>query len=532
MGWTFTEVHDVARKLHDTIGKEGWKSDTKNTKDLQLMLSNLQSYRPDHESLAKTKIGVAVNKLRKHTDQCISAYANILTNRWKEALDLKPASAPVSSRPVGNAPEPSKIDSEQREVARNRLAMSYAEHKAKRDARTSIYLDAPVTKTKRGKAQPSKVTITRFANPQRAQAKIVRSMAPTGPNSARPSASRTTTDSRAPAKAPPRTNSALSQNMTDEERHRLRQQRLRAIAEEKARQMGKAIPPALRDASKTQSSNSKRDAEGNSASTKRDAGNRERAPPNVDPRKMYTRISEPEGRPAPSKPAPKARSSSNAPPMTKQQAERKAFLDKMYPRVASTAPENPLKRKRDDKTADKAPEKKPWSTGEREVVHWLKGMAEDMSQYSQTFFDNGFDSMKIVSTLTEKDIASMVPKRGHCRIIEMALAATQKKVQRPPMKKRAMYDEDEYESDDSFVVNDDDDGYVPGAISSLIFKNRRGSHKYAHDEDDYDSSDMEATYDDIAREEARSRMYGDYEDEREARREREHKLKKEKRKKK
>ncbi|EQC32388.1 hypothetical protein SDRG_10133 [Saprolegnia diclina VS20] len=533
--WSFDEVSSVSKKLHATLQQDGWRDDVKNTKELLGMLSNLQSYRPDHESLAKTKLGVAVNKLRKHTDKCVSGYAGVLTNRWKEALDVKP-SAPSKPRAANELADSTKaMDADQKEMARNRLANSYAKEKAKRDARTSIYLDQPVTKTKRGKAPKPTSIITRFTTPQRAQAKIVRSMAPTS-SSARSTASSTlsrSTMASRPSSAPtsralPRT-ALASKNMTDEERHQMRQQRLRAIAEEKARQMGKAVPPALRDA--------------NARERPRDSGSKEKAP-YVDARKMYTRLPEPSSNKQPaagsSKPAagrplpPKNRP--NAPEMTKEQADRKAFLDKMYPRVASTAPENPLKRKRETDPASSARDtKQPWTEGEREVVHWLKGMTDDMSQYSQAFFDNGFDSMKAIAMLTEDDLASMVPKKGHCRLIALALESLQRKskkrVETKKRPKRAYEEDDDmYESDDGFVVSDEEeDVYVPGAITSLMRKGRR-PRKYSLD-DGADSSDMEATFDDIEREEARSRRYGDYEDEIEDRRNRLHKQKKDKKKK-
>ncbi|KDO31689.1 hypothetical protein SPRG_03607 [Saprolegnia parasitica CBS 223.65] len=148
--WSFDEVSSLSKKLHATLQQEDWRSNVSTAKELQGMLSKLQSYRPDHESLAKTKLGVAVNKLRKHTD----------------ALDVKP-SAPAKPRAANEIADSTKaLDADQKEMARSRLANSYAKEKAKRDARTSIYLDQPVTKTKRGKAAPKPTSIiTRFTTP-------------------------------------------------------------------------------------------------------------------------------------------------------------------------------------------------------------------------------------------------------------------------------------------------------------------------------------------------------------------------------
>ncbi|RHZ38556.1 hypothetical protein DYB28_010255 [Aphanomyces astaci] len=228
------------------------------------------------------------------------------------------------------------------------------------------------------------------------------------------------------------------------------------------------------------------------------------------------------------------------PPQAREQ--RKEFLDKMYPRTVGRADPNTnlkQKRKREDDSSAKNP---PLQAGERDVMHWLKGLADgDMSQYGPAFFEHGFDTLKLVATMTDKDVAVVVPKRGHARVVAAALPSLQSKpLSAPPSRRKKLSkydDDDEYDSDDGFLVDDDDmPRFVPGLITSMIRKGRRRRSAYYDDdvegEEDggNDSSDMEASYEEIQREESRSAQFGDYEDDVEDRRNRKHKAKKQKRK--
>ncbi|KAG7400186.1 hypothetical protein PHYBOEH_006725 [Phytophthora boehmeriae] len=144
-----------------------------------------------------------------------------------------------------------------------------------------------------------------------------------------------------------------------------------------------------------------------------------------------------------------------------------------------------------------------------------------MSEYAPAFFENGFDSVKLLSTIEKSDLPSLVPKKGHHRLIQQALndlrhkhstaASSQRRerIRKEPSRMRRDDPFDE-ESDDSFVVSDDE-GYRPGRIAAMFRKNRK--RRYSIDSDD--SLNMEATFDEIQTEEKRSAMYGEYEDYRE-----------------
>ncbi|CAK5150461.1 unnamed protein product [Aphanomyces euteiches] len=440
--WSLDQVRDMSNKLHNVISESDWKTNRETARNLQKWLATLKTYKPDQNALRETRIGVAVSKLRKHDDNCVSAYASMLTDKWKSALDIKTAGS------TSRGPENDRtmnIEAERKnEAARQRLQQSYANEKAKREARTSVFLDNPVAKRGKGRKSVSTTTIT----------------------------------------------------SPEEERHHRRQMQYRMLAEKKARETGKTVPASISKAVPAAKS----------------------TPAPASHSKPRSSSDKSERRPV------KA-----APTMNPKDKVDKEFLDKMYPRVAGCPPvETNTKQKRDE--GSKAPA--PLKEGEREVMHWLKGLTEDMSQYAQTFFDNGFDSMKLVSTINDKDIAAMIPKRGHCRVVEMAVQSLKqsRKSKPPPVakRKRPSYDDDEYDSDDGFVVNDEEDHFVPGAITSMFRKGR--GRRPAYYDDDGDSSDMEASFEEIQREEYRSARYGDYEDEVEDLRNRKHKEKKLKRK--
>jgi hypothetical protein len=195
--------------------------------------------------------------------------------------------------------------------------------------------------------------------------------------------------------------------------------------------------------------------------------------------------------------------------------QRKALLDQMYPRVCGVGSSSATSSKasggaKKSRTSAAARRKEVnYSEGQREVLSWLKGLSVDMSEYAPAFFENGFDSVKLLSTIEKSDLPSLVPKKGHHRLIQQALddlrhkhstsAASERRerFQKEPRVRRRDPFEDE-DSDDSFVVSDDGE-YRPGHIAAMFRKNRK--RRYSIDSDD--SINMEATFDEIQKEEKR-----------------------------
>lgn len=102
------------------------------------------------------------------------------------------------------------------------------------------------------------------------------------------------------------------------------------------------------------------------------------------------------------------------------------MLDKMYPRVcgvgASSSSSSKTAGGAKKRTSAAAKRKEVnYSESQREVISWLKGLSVDMSEYAPAFFENGFDSVKLLSTIEKSDLPSLVPKKGHHRLIQQAL---------------------------------------------------------------------------------------------------------------
>lgn len=141
----------------------------------------------------------------------------------------------------------------------------------------------------------------------------------------------------------------------------------------------------------------------------------------------------------------------------------------------------------------------------------MTGLSVDMSEYAPAFFENGFDSMKLLTAIEKEDLPGLVPKKGHHRLIQQALDDLRRKHStaassrsRPAPRKhdrqsaRRRHDPFDEDSDDSFVVDDSDD-FSPGVITAMFRRGRKRSYSI----DSADSRDMEASYDEIQREEAR-----------------------------
>lgn len=199
------------------------------------------------------------------------------------------------------------------------------------------------------------------------------------------------------------------------------------------------------------------------------------------------------------------------------------MLDRMIPRVCGVSAEASKATKRGSATSSQGGTKSSsvagtkkkavnHNEGQRDVIQWLKSLDVDMSSYADAFFDNGFDSIKLLNEIKTKDLESMVPKAGHQRMIEKALSDLKRKhstaaSNRPrsanrdrdlPRRKprpESYFDED---SDDSFVVSDGDE-YAPGVITAMFRKGRKRRYSI----DSTDSYNMEASYAEIQNEEER-----------------------------
>lgn len=144
------------------------------------------------------------------------------------------------------------------------------------------------------------------------------------------------------------------------------------------------------------------------------------------------------------------------------------------------------------------------------MLAWLKGLEVDMSDYAPAFFENGFDSIKLLGNIEKEDLPGLIPKKGHHRLIQQALDDLKRKHRtaaasrphsargrdRPMPKRRNPYSDED--SDDSFVVSDGGE-YTPGVISGMFRKNRKRSYSF----DSVDSYNMEASFDEIQHEEER-----------------------------
>ncbi|KAG6968621.1 hypothetical protein JG687_00003667 [Phytophthora cactorum] len=392
------DVAAMARQITQVTQRDGWKSDKSVVPDMQRLLGKLTTLKVDKDLLQRTKIGAAVNKLKKHDDEIVRGYSQSLTKKWKNEVGIASSSS-SSSRPPErqrvpspSPPKPNSGDQKRLESARKRLQEGYA--------RTEGY-DG-----------------------------VHRSVQKLNWQSAAGAAST-------------------------------------ALQCEPQSSIGAAS--------------------GSSSATGVEV-------------------------------AAAGETSCYFPC-------QHAMLDKMYPRVcgvgtASTASNSSGGVKKKTSTAARRKEVN-YTEGQREVLSWLKGLSVDMSEYAPAFFENGFDSVKLLSTIEKSDLPSLVPKKGHHRLIQQALddlrhkhstsAASQRRdhFQKESRVRRRDPFEDE-DSDDSFVVSDDGE-YRPGHIAAMFRKNRK--RQYSYDSDD--SINMEASFDEIQKEEKRSALYGEYEDFRE-----------------
>ncbi|KAG6578034.1 osialoglycoprotein endopeptidase [Phytophthora cinnamomi] len=489
------DVASMARQIAEVTRRDGWKQDKSVVPDMQRLLGRLTTLKVDKDLLARTKIGAAVNKLKKHDDEVVRGYSTSLTKKWMDQVGVSTKSSSSgggsSQRQRAPSPSPPKRDSgdqKRLESARKRLQEGYASERAKRDSRTVQVLSGPIAKGRRGttvSTAPSRSSIGRARLAQRRPLAGANHRAASAP----PVAHRVLPASRVlPQARRPVTSLA---NMSAEERHRQRMLKYKALSGQADRDGDRREPeraPSSSSSSTQANGRSRPGSRPSSASSSRGGSAPRDLPPAVD--------------------------------------ARKAMLDKMYPRVcgvgASSTGSSKTAGGAKKRTSAAAKRKEVnYSEGQREVVSWLKGLSVDMSEYAPAFFENGFDSVKLLSTIEKSDLPSLVPKKGHHRLIQQALddlrhkhstsAASQRRdrFQKESRMRRNDPFEDE-DSDDSFVVSDDGE-YRPGHIAAMFRKNRK--RRYSIDSED--SINMEATFDEIQKEEKRSALFGEYEDFRE-----------------
>ncbi|KAJ0400285.1 hypothetical protein P43SY_006125 [Pythium insidiosum] len=493
-----SDVAAMAQQIERLTSRPGWQSDNSVASDLMPVLGKLTTVRADVDLLKSTNIGRVVKKLRKHDDDVVKGYSTTLMTKWMKEVgiqDEKPSAPPSKSSGSSAVPRQSPTaaaaappaDPARLENARKRLQDKYAAEKARREARTVQVLNRPIANGRRRgttiSAAPSKSS-------------IARSRISSTTMSTRPSAPTPAAAARRPLPSPgaiarSRPNSA--DRLDPHEAHQRRREKLLALRQRGAGQQTL------------------------------DEYEAERRRPASATKRPEPRSQQPS---APAKPAPPA-------------DPRKALLDRMYPRVCGVSEPPPsAKGKKSGAAAygkastpsGRSSKQKPvsYTEGQREVIQWLKGLDVDMSSYAQAFLDNGFDSIKLLNEVKPRDLESMVPKAGHQRVIEKALQVLKRKhataagsrprsadrdrdrdlPRRKPSRRDSYFDED---SDDSFVVSDGDE-YAPGAITQMLMKNRKRRRLSI---DSTDSFNMEASFDEIQREEERSKRYGEYEDYRE-----------------
>ncbi|GMF39493.1 unnamed protein product [Phytophthora fragariaefolia] len=437
----------MARQIADVTRRDGWKSDKSVVPDMQRLLVRLTTLKVDRDLLQSTKIGAAVNKLKKHDDEVVRGYSASLTKKWMTEVGVAAKSSSASSgarrAPSASPPKPDSGNQKRLESARKRLQEGYASERAKRDSRTVQVLSGPIAKGRRGttvSTAPSRSSIGRAQLAQR-----------------RPLAS---ANHRA-ASAPPVARRVLPTS-------RLQPQARRPVT---------SLANMYVSSSSTQANGRARPgSRPSSASSSRGGSVPRDLPPAVD--------------------------------------ARKAMLDKMYPRVcgvgtASTSTGKTAGEAKKRTNAAARRKEMNYSESQREVVSWLQGLSVDMSEYAPAFFENGFDSVKLLSTIEKADLPSLVPKKGHHRLIQQALddlrhkhstsAASERRDRFPKesrMRRRDPFEDED--SDDSFVVSDDGE-YRPGHIAAMFRKNRK--RRYSIDSED--SINMEATFDEIQKEEKR-----------------------------
>ena len=104
-----TGEHDVAkmaREIAQVTQRDGWKSDKSVVPDMQRLLGKLTTVKVDKELLQRTKIGAAVNKLKKHDDEVVRGYSTSLTKKWKHVVGIVSPSRPQERPRVPSSSPP------------------------------------------------------------------------------------------------------------------------------------------------------------------------------------------------------------------------------------------------------------------------------------------------------------------------------------------------------------------------------------------------------------------------------------------
>jgi hypothetical protein len=115
--------------------------------------------------------------------------------------------------------------------------------------------------------------------------------------------------------------------------------------------------------------------------------------------------------------------------------QRKQMLDKKYPRVCRTTTSSPVEKRQKTETKPSSVLKSKNTSsssssisssnsgGIRQVFKWFEKMSclVDMSQYYGNFFDEGYESMALLTTLTMADVKKLVPIMAHQRAVMLAV---------------------------------------------------------------------------------------------------------------
>ncbi|KAF1334167.1 Membrane-bound transcription factor site-1 protease, partial [Globisporangium splendens] len=497
------QVTAMAQQIKSVVQRDGWASDASVAPGMQQILGKLTTLKVDVELLKQTGIGAMVRKLTKHDDEIVRGYSTSLMNKWMSQVGMPPSakdkpSASSSSQGRQATSSSSNGEGARFEEARKRLQQGYASEKAKRDSRTVQVLTRPVAKGRKGttiSAAPSRSSVAqnrlmqqrRTVTPPRA-ANVVRAASAPAERSSAPMPRRVMPTSQARRASP--TNGVLSL----EEQHRRRQEKLRAIRDKNLQEVGGLNEVYQSSARRPSPSASSSQGQRSTPNSARSSGS--------------------------SSSAAAGRRATPEPPIS----DRKALLDKMFPRICGTSSVPPpskggAKKSPTQKGAGGAAGAKKknvaYNEGQREVIAWLRGLEVDMSEYAPSFFDNGFDSIKLLGNIEKEDLPGLIPKKGHHRLIQQALDDLKRKHRtaassrshgsssgsrrdRSGYSKRRDNPYSDEDSDDSFVVSDGDE-YAPGAISAMFRKGRKRSYSL----DSVDSYNMEASFDEIQHEEER-----------------------------
>lgn len=436
----------VALQRCITNHKETWLQDEKIVPELQRIINQIAPLDVTVDSLSTTGMGKLIRSCQKHQNPHIRGYAQSIVKKWKTAIGLaKVDPAAVSRHTRSQEDSSTNTSSESRlALARAKLQKNYANANSRKEARTLQVLThtPPSRSSSRTKNNPTTVRVSPSRN-----ASLVRTQGRVAINRMR--ASGASSAFRSLTKNP---------KAEGERRHRARQEKLRQRA---------GLDLAVGRAGARVSTSSSASSSSLSWANKNKISNIRQNP--------------------------------------LETTERSDMLAKLYPRIRE------LPATKTSSLGSKAG-KTAGTAQKNQVTEWFAGLLVDMSQYAEPFIRQGFDSLAILPTVKSRDIEEMIPKRAHQRIVRQAIAnlqqnhsSSKKKRRRSGVTHRRSFDrnEDQYDEEDGFIVNDDDFEYRPGVISDLMHHRGFSRRRYNDASESDASSDMEATYEELQNEEMR-----------------------------